>query len=179
MLTTTLIFLPIALALVLWILPLDRVTAGSLAVLGALVEVGLWVELLVRFDFGSRALHFDQRASWFTDVDVSYHVGVFGFSMWLIGLTTVCSAAAIAYAFWAGRERARAYCGLMLLLDGALVGVFAAQDLLLFYAFFEAMLIPLYVLVGAWGGPGRLGATLKFVIYTMVGSLLMLASSIV
>jgi NADH-quinone oxidoreductase subunit M len=67
----------------------------------------------------------------------------------------------------------------MLLLDAAIVGVFTAQDLLLFYAFFEAMLIPLYVLVGVWGGPGRIGATLKFVIYTMAGSLLMLASVIV
>src|SRR5207247_9885722 len=74
---------------------------------------------------------------------------------------------------------ARAYFGLMLLLDAAIVGVFAAQDLLLFYAFFEAMLIPLYILVGVWGGPGRIGATLKFVIYTMAGSLLMLASVIV
>ena len=67
----------------------------------------------------------------------------------------------------------------MLFLTGAVVGVFTAQDLLLFYAFFEAMLIPLYVLVGVWGGPGRMGATLKFVLYTMAGSLLMLASIIV
>src|SRR5204863_263685 len=87
--------------------------------------------------------------------------------------------AAIAYAFWVGRERARAYMGLMLFLTGAIVGVFAAQDLLLFSAFFEAMLIPLYVLVGVWGGPGRLGATLKFVLFTMAGSLLMLASIVV
>jgi len=91
----------------------------------------------------------------------------------------VVAAAAIGYAFWAGRERPRAYYGLMLLLTGALVGVFAAQDLLLFYVFWEAMLIPLYVLVGVWGGAGRLRATLMFVIYTMAGSLLMLASIIV
>ena len=88
-------------------------------------------------------------------------------------------AAAIAYAFWAGRERPRAYFGLMLLLTGAIVGVFVAQDLLVFYAFFEAMLIPLYVLVGVWGGAGRVQATLKFVIYTMAGSLLMLAAIVV
>jgi NADH-quinone oxidoreductase subunit M len=87
-------------------------------------------------------------------------------------------AAAIAYAFWAGRERPRAYFGLMLVLTGAIVGLFSAQDLLLFYAFFEAMLIPLYVLVGVWGGPGRLGATIKFVGYTIAGSLLMLVSVI-
>ncbi|MFL6021607.1 MAG: NuoM family protein, partial [Gaiellaceae bacterium] len=96
-----------------------------------------------------------------------------------IGLTVVVMAAAIAYAFWAGQERTRAYMGLMLFLTGAIVGVFVAQDLLLFYAFFEAMLIPLYVLVGVWGGPGRMGATLKFVLYTMAGSLLMLAAIVV
>ena len=88
-------------------------------------------------------------------------------------------AAAIAYGFWVGRERPRAYFGLMLFLTAAVVGVFASQDLLLFYVFFEAMMIPLYVLIGVWGGPGRLGATVKFVIYTMAGSLLMLAAVIV
>src|SRR4029450_1268845 len=92
------------------------------------------------------------------------------------GLTVLFWAACIAYGVWVGRERTRAYMGLMLFLTGAIVGVFVAQDLLLFYAFFEAMLIPLYVLVGVWGGPGRLAATLKFVLYTMAGSLLMLAA---
>src|SRR5206468_368440 len=115
----------------------------------------------------------------FSDLHVSYHVGLYGFSLWLVGMTVVVMAAAIGYAFWAGRDRPRAYYGLMLLLTGALVGVFAAQDLLLFYVFWEAMLIPLYVLVGVWGGAGRLRATLMFVIYTMAGSLLMLASIIV
>jgi NADH-quinone oxidoreductase subunit M len=177
--TTLLILLPIGAALVIWLLPLNPISAGSLAVLAALVEVGVWIQLLVRFDFHRSGLQFEQHRSWFSDLHVSYHVGVYGFSVWLIGLTVVVMAAAIAYAFWAGRERVRAYMGLMLLLDGAVVGVFAAQDLLLFYAFFEAMLIPLYVLVGVWGGPGRLGATLKFVIYTMAGSLLMLASIVV
>src|ERR671936_44651 len=177
--TTLLILLPIGAALVIWLLPLNPISAGSLAVLAALVEVGVWIQLLVRFDFDQSGLQFEQQRHWFSDLNVSYHVGVYGFSVWLIGLTVVVMAAAIAYAFWAGRERARAYMGLMLFLTGAIVGVFAAQDLLLFYAFFEAMLIPLYVLVGVWGGPGRLGATLKFVIYTMAGSLLMLAAVIV
>jgi NADH-quinone oxidoreductase subunit M len=177
--TTLLILLPICAGLAIWILPLDAISAGSLAVLAALVEVGLWVQMLVRFDFDRSGLQFSQQRNWFSDLNVSYHVGVYGFSVWLIGLTVVVLAVAIAYAFWTGRERMRAYMGLMLLLDGAVVGVFAAQDLLLFYAFFEAMLIPLYVLIGVWGGPGRLGATIKFVIYTMAGSLLMLASIVV
>jgi NADH-quinone oxidoreductase subunit M len=177
--TTLLIVLPFAAALVVWLLPLNRVSAGSLALLAALAEIGIWIQLLVRFNFDHGGLQFAQHRSWFSDLHVSYHVGVFAFSVWLIGLTVVVMAAAIAYAFWAGRERTRAYMGLMLFLTGAVVGVFAAQDLLLFYAFFEAMMIPLYVLVGVWGGPGRMAATLKFVLYTMAGSLLMLVAVIV
>jgi NADH-quinone oxidoreductase subunit M len=178
-LTTALILLPVAGGLVVWLLPLSRYWAGALALLVALAEVALWIDVLVQFDFGDAGLQNEQQVSWFSDLDVSYHVGLYGFSVWLIGLTVVVLAASIAYAFWAGRERARAYFGLMLLLTGAIVGVFSSQDLLLFYAFFEAMLIPLYVLVGVWGGAGRLNATAKFVIYTMAGSLLMLAAIVV
>jgi NADH-quinone oxidoreductase subunit M len=174
-LTTILILLPLGAALVVWLLPLSDRGAGSLALLAALAEVGVWINALSRFEFAD-GLQFDQRRAWFGDLGVSYHVGLQDFSLWLVGMAVVVLAAAIAYAFWTGRERARAYFGLMLFLTGAVVGVFAAQDLLLFYVFFEAMLIPLYVLVGVWGGAGRLTATLKFVIYTMAGSLLMLIS---
>jgi NADH-quinone oxidoreductase subunit M len=176
--TTVLIVLPMAAALIVWLLPLNHISAGSLALLAALAEIGVWIQMLARFDFDQGGLQFAQSWAWFDDLGVSYHVGVYGFSVWLIGMTSVVLAASIAYAFWAGRERARAYMGLMLFLTGAIVGVFTAQDLLLFYAFFEAMLIPLYVLIGVWGGPGRMAATLKFVIYTMAGSLLMLAAVI-
>jgi NADH-quinone oxidoreductase subunit M len=176
--TTLLICLPLAAALIVWVLPLNPVSAGSLSLLAALAEIGVWIQLVVRYDFSKGGLQFSEQHTWIKDLGVSYHVGVYGFSVWLIGLTVVVLAAAIAYAFWAGRERTRAYMGLMLFLTGAIVGVFTAQDLLLFYAFFEAMLIPLYILVGVWGGPGRLGATLKFVLYTMAGSLLMLAAII-
>jgi len=177
--TTLLIVLPLAAALIVWLLPLNPVSAGALALLAALTEVGVWIQMLVRYDFAAGGLQFSERRSWFSDLDVSYHVGVYGFSVWLVGLTVVVMAVTIAYAFWVGRERVRAYMGLMLFLTGAIVGGFTAQDLLLFYAFFEAMLIPLCVLVGVWGGPGRMGATLKFIIYTMAGSLLMLASIVV
>jgi NADH-quinone oxidoreductase subunit M len=177
--TTLLIVLPLAAALVIWLLPLNDVSAGALALLAALAEVGVWIQLVARYDFGQGGLQFSQQWNWFSDLHVSYHVGVYGFSVWLIGLTVVAMAVAIAYGFWAGRDRMRAYLGLMLFLTGAVVGVFTAQDLLLFYAFFEAMMIPLYVLVGVWGGPGRMAATLKFVLFTMAGSLLMLASIVV
>jgi NADH-quinone oxidoreductase subunit M len=177
--TSLLIWLPIGAAIVIWILPLSRYATGSLAVLVSLLEVGIWIQQLAHFDFSQNGIQFQQRASWIDDLGVSYHVGEYGFSLWLVGLTVIVMAACIGYGFWVGRERPRAYFGLMLFLTGATVGVFVAQDLLLFYAFFEAMLIPLYVLIGVWGGAGRLGATVKFVIYTMAGSLLMLAALIV
>jgi NADH-quinone oxidoreductase subunit M len=177
--TSLLIWLPFAGAVVIWVLPLSRYATGALAVLVALAEVGIWIEQAARFDFSRSGLQFSQRRPWIEDLHVSYHVGEYSFSLWLVGLTVVAMAACVGYGFWVGRDRPRAYFGLMLFLTGATVGVFVAQDLLLFYAFFEAMLIPLYILVGVWGGPGRLGATVKFVIYTMAGSLMMLAAIVV
>ncbi len=178
--TTTLILLPFGGALLLWLVPMPRVWIAPTALLISLVEIGFWIEALVHFDFDRGGLQESSRLTWFKDLGVSYHVGMFeGFSVWLVGLATIVMAASVAYGMWAGRDRPRAYYGLMLFLTGAIVGVFTAQDLLLFYVFWEAMLIPLYVLIGAWGGPGRLRATITFVVYTMVGSLLMLGAVIV
>src|SRR5438309_1100335 len=174
-LTTILIVLPMAGALLVAVAPLSAYWIGSLATLISLVEIGFWITAASKFDFSSPALQFSQQHSWLRDLNVSYHVGQYAFSLWLVGATVVVMAAAVIYGWWVGRERARAYFALMLFTTGAIVGVFTAQDLLLFYAFFEAMLIPLYVLLGAWGGADRLRATLTFVIYTVVGSLLMLA----
>ena len=179
MLTNVLIVLPLVGALVVWAAPLPREFTAALAVVVALAEVALWVVTLVGFDFDSPVLQDSAQHEWFGDLGVSYTVGFYGFSLWLAGLTVVVGAAAIGFGAWVGRDRARAYYGLMLFLIGAVVGVFAAQDLLLFYVFFEAMLIPIYVLVGVWGGPNRISATVTFVIYTMAGSLLMLASIVV
>ena len=178
-LTTILIFLPVAGALVVAVAPFTSYWLGSFAALVSLVEIGFWISDVSRFDFSSPSLQFAQRGSWFSDLNVSYHVGQYAFSMWFVGMTVIVMAACTIYGWWVGRDRGRAYFALMLLLTGAIVGVFTAQDLLLFYAFFEAMLIPLYVLIGVWGGPERLRATLTFVIYTVVGSLLMLAAIIV
>ena len=139
--TTALIILPLAAALVVWLLPLPGRAAGGLALLAALAEVALWAVALGGFDF-EQGLQLEDRQSWFSDLGVSYHVGFYGFSLWLAGLTVVVSAAAIGYALWVDRERGRAYHGLLLFLTGSIVGVFTAQDLLLFYVFFEAMLIP-------------------------------------
>ncbi|MER3411570.1 MAG: hypothetical protein C4305_04110 [Thermoleophilia bacterium] len=158
--TDGLVLLPLAGALLCWLSPLPRVAVGVVALALSLGEVALWAGALARVDFSQGlTVQLEERAEWFGDLGISYHVGLTGFSVWLVGLTAVAMAAGVGYALWAGRERARAYFGLMLFLTAATVGVFVAQDYLLFYVFWEAMLIPLYVLVGVWGGPDRLAAT--------------------
>jgi NADH-quinone oxidoreductase subunit M len=174
--TTALILLPLAGALVVAILPLPRESTAGLAFLVALGEVALWITAAGHFDFDDGGLQLGTTREWVESLGISYSVGFYGFSLWLVGATVVVFAAAIGYGMWVGRDRSRAYHALMLFLLGAVVATFAAQDLLLFYVSFEAMLIPLYVLVGVWGGERRQAATVTFVIYTMAGSLLMLAS---
>ena len=176
MLATWLIVLPLIGAFVVLLLPLPREMTAGISFLVALVEVGLWIVAAGRFDFDDGSLQLGTTAEWVESLGISYSVGFYGFSLWLAGAAVVVCAAAIGYALWVGRDRPRAYHALMLFLTGAVVATFAAQDLLLFYVSFEAMLIPLYVLVGVWGGARRAAATLTFVVYTMVGSLLMLAA---
>jgi NADH-quinone oxidoreductase subunit M len=176
MLTTALILLPAIGALVVAVLPLTRTGTAGLAFLVALMEVALWIAAASNFDFDESGLQLGTSEEWVESLGISYSVGFYGFSLWLAGAAVVVSAAAIGYALWVGRDRPRAYYALMLFLTGSVVATFASQDLLLFYVSFEAMLIPLYVLVGVWGGARRIAATLAFVVYTMAGSLLMLAS---
>ena len=176
--TTLLIVLPLAGALLVAIAPLTSYWLGSLAALISLIEIAVWITTVGKFDFGDPSLQFAQQRAWIPDLNVSYHVGMYAFSLWLVGMSVVVMAACVIYGWWVDRARARAYFSLMLVLTGSIVGVFTAQDLLLFYAFFELMLIPLYVLIGVWGGAARLRATIVFVVYTVVGSLLMLAAII-
>ncbi len=177
--TNALIFGPIAVALLLWLLPFTPRLAGGIALSASIATLIGWIGAVVQFDFkDGQTLQLDSHAVWLEDVGIAYRVGMFDFSLWLIGLTAVVTTAAIAYGIWTRRDHARAYFGLLLFLAGTTTGVFAAQDLIVFYVFFEAMLIPLYVLIGVWGGDGRQGATLKFIVYTMAGSLLMLVSII-
>src|SRR5919205_3409405 len=107
-LTTILIFLPIGAALLIWLVPIPTRTAASTALLVALAEVGFWIEALIRFDF-SRGLQFEQRGNWFRDLHVSYHVGMYPFSLWLVGLSVAVCAAAVSCAFWVWSARARVH----------------------------------------------------------------------
>ena len=112
------------------------------------------------------------------DLGLTYHVGMDGLSLVLVTLTAVCMPCALGYGLWAGRPNLRTYAALMLLLEAAVVLLLVARDLALFYVGFEAMIVPLALLIAVWGGPNRARATIRFVIYTLVGSLLMLVAVI-
>ena len=109
--TTALILLPVAGALLVMVLPLRPFAVGATALLVALAEIALWIDTVARFDFDKPGLQLEQQQTWFSDLNVSYHVGFYGFSVWLVGLTAVVLAAATGYAVWAGRERPRAEAG--------------------------------------------------------------------
>ena len=175
MITTILIFFPIVAGIAMLFIPARSMRIfGISAIAVAIIELGLWLGLLAKFDFGRAGLQQGMEVTWFDDLGVAFKVGLYDFSTWLVGLTIIVMLSAMVYALWDGRKRARAYFSLLLILLGSTIGVFVSQDLLLFYVFFEAMLIPLYILVGVWGGAQRQIATIKLLLYTLAGSLLML-----
>src|SRR5215212_267968 len=122
--------------------------------------------------------HFVQNVPWVERIGANYHVGVDGISLWLVILTTLLLPVSILSSWTSVEKRPLAYFAFLLLLESAMIGVFVSLDLLLFYLFFEASLVPMFFLIGAWGGERRLYAAVKFFIYTAVGSLLMLAGII-
>lgn len=140
---------------------------------GTLVLTGILVGL---FDRNRGDLQYVDQAGWAEQVGLSWDVGVDGISLWLIALTAVIFALGVAGACWRLPERPRGFLAMVLLAETGLLGLFAAGNLVLFYVFWEAMLVPFYFLIAMWGGKGRRRATYLFVIYTMVGSLLMLVA---
>jgi NADH-quinone oxidoreductase subunit M len=117
-----------------------------------------------------------EKRAWLPALGAQYYLGVDGISMLLVLLTTLMTVVAIIGAFGAVRERTREFYALLLALEAGMIGTFLALDLLLFYVFWEAMLIPMYLLIGAWGGQRRVYAAIKFFLYTMAGSVLMLVA---
>ena len=124
------------------------------------------------------AFHFVQDVPWVSAIGARYHVGVDGISLWLVILTTLLMPISILSSWTSVERRPRAFFAFLLLLESAMIGVFVSLDLLLFYLFFEASLVPMFFLIGAWGGERKLYAAVKFFIYTALGSLLMLAGII-
>ena len=135
--------------------------------------------LLIKGSGGSLgAFRFEENYSWIGAIGARYHLGVDGISLWLVVLTTLLMPIAVLSSWTAISKRQVTYYALMLLLESAMLGVFVSLDLLLFYLFFEASLVPMFFLIGIWGGERRIYAAVKFFIYTAVGSLLMLVGII-
>jgi NADH-quinone oxidoreductase subunit M len=175
-LLSTIVFLPLVGALLLWLLPMSPRAQRWTAFLASLVTFFISLALWFGFQRGTAAFQFEERRPWIPDFGISYHLGVDGVSLLLILLTTLLSAISIFASFPAIREKTRGYYAFMLLLETGMLGVFVSLDLFCFYVFWEAMLIPMYFLIGVWGGERRIYATIKFFLYTMVGSLLMLVA---
>ncbi len=130
--------------------------------------------MLMAFEPSSAAMQFSELSPWIATFDVNYHLGVDGFSVPLIMLTTFFGVLVVIAGWEVIQERVQQYMAALLIMEGLMVGVFSALDGLLFYVFFEAMLIPMFLLIGMWGGPRRVYATIKFFLYTFLGSVFML-----
>ena len=169
------LILPLAGFLVALLLPRKQPQlARAFALTISLVVLALAAVIALRFvpDGGRQ---FETNFTWIASPEVHYHVGLDGINLWLMVLTALLTPVGIALSFRQIRERATEFYALILLLEFGLIGVFSAFDIFLFYVFFEVTLVPIYLMVGVWGGERRMGAAIKFFLYTLTGSVLMLA----
>jgi NADH-quinone oxidoreductase subunit M len=173
-----LLMLPLIGALVLLLIPRQqRQTLFTLALLSSLAAFVLSLRLFQAFDPGAGEMQFVERIPWMPTFGIGYIVGIDGISLFLVLLTTFLMPLAIA-ASWTVQDKIKEYLFFMLVLETGMLGAFVALDLFLFYVFWEVMLVPMYFLIGVWGGTRRIYAALKFVVYTMAGSLPMLVAII-
>jgi NADH-quinone oxidoreductase subunit M len=173
-----LLLLPLLGAVVLLVIP--RQQRQTLLVLALLSSVAAFVwslRIFQAFDAGRGDMQFVERIAWMPSFGISYLVGIDGISLFLVLLTTLLMPMVI-LASWPVQDRIKEYLFFMLVLETGMLGAFVALDLFLFYVFWEVMLVPMYFLIGIWGGPRRIYAALKFVVYTMAGSLPMLVAII-
>lgn len=171
------LFVPLAGALLVALLPADAprvIKAAGIAV--SLVAFILSVWLFLAFDGNRADMQFVEKVSWIPVLNISYHVGIDGISLLLVVLTTFLTPIALLASWESVTVRLKGYVALMLLLEMGTLGVFMALDMFLFYVFWEFMLIPMYFIIGIWGGQERIYAAVKFFLYTMAGSLLMLVA---
>src|SRR5262249_2789724 len=182
MLLTIIILTPVIGAVALLLAPggarANETVQKWIALVFALAAFAL--SLLLPFGMASSGLSHDQNVAWIRafDLGINYHVGIDGLSLWLVLLTTLLVPLALLSSWNSIHYRLREFLIAMLALETGMIGVFAAMDLVVFYLFWEVMLVPMYFLIGVWGGERRIYAAIKFVIYTVAGSLLMLAGII-
>ncbi len=176
-LLSLLIFLPVVGAFLLLFIK-NAMAARWVALVVSIVELGLCVPLLLNFDSSTAHMQFGENMPWIAAWNINYRLGVDGISILFVALAALLTVISIMVSWTAIQDRVREFMIAMLFLEAAMVGVFVSLDLFLFYIFWEAMLIPMYLLIGIWGGPNRLYAAIKFFLYTLVGSVLMLIAII-
>ncbi len=172
------IWMPIAFGVVLLALGRDenaRVVRW-VALFGALASFLITLPLYGGFDGGTAAMQFVENTSWIQRFNVNYHLGVDGISLWFVLLTAFINVIVVIASWESITVKVNQYMGAFLILSGLMIGVFCALDGLLFYVFFEATLIPMYLIIGIWGGPNKIYAAFKFFLYTLLGSFLMLVA---
>jgi NADH-quinone oxidoreductase subunit M len=147
-----------------------RLSALAVSVATFVLSLGLYTG----FDSNTHQMQFVEQASWIPSFNINYHLGVDGFSMPLMILTTFSTVLVVAAAWDVIQHRVSQYMAAFLVMEGLMLAVFSALDAILFYVFFEAMLIPLFLVIGIWGGPNRVYATIKFFLYTFFGSVFLL-----
>ncbi|SOE67787.1 NADH dehydrogenase subunit M [Burkholderia sp. D7] len=145
-----------------------------LALIGSILGLIVTIPLITGFDNSSAALQFEEKSVWIERFNISYHLGVDGLSMWFVVLTALITLITVISAWEVITVRVAQYMAAFLILSGLMIGVFSTADGMLFYVFFEATLIPMYIIIGVWGGANRVYAAFKFFLYTLMGSLLML-----
>ena len=172
------IWLPVAFGTLLLALGRDNNagTVRALALVGAVASFAVTIPLLTGFNTGTAAMQFVEKLPWIERFNIHYHMGLDGLSVWFVPLTAFITIIVVIAAWQVIEDRVAQYMGAFLVLSGLMIGVFCALDGLLFYVFFEATLIPMYLIIGVWGGPNRVYAAFKFFLYTLLGSLLMLVA---
>jgi len=170
------IWLPIIVGVLVLAVGNDNNPAPSrwIALIGSILGLIVTIPLITGFDNSSAALQFEENVSWIERFNISYHLGVDGLSMWFVVLTALITVITVIAAWEVITVRVAQYLAAFLILSGLMIGVFSTADGMLFYVFFEATLIPMYIIIGVWGGANRVYAAFKFFLYTLMGSLLML-----
>ena len=149
-----------------------------IALIGAVFGLAVTIPIYHNFEIGTSALQMVESGLWIARFNIFYRLGVDGLSLWFVILTAFITVVVIIAGWEVITERVNQYMGAFLILSGLMIGVFCAIDGMLFYVFFEATLIPMYLIIGIWGGPNKIYAAFKFFLYTLLGSLLMLVALI-
>jgi len=147
-----------------------------LALIGSVVSFVVTLPIVSRFDNAAHGMQFVEKSPWIERFNINYFLGIDGISLWFVPLTAFITVIVVISAWEVIEKRVAQYMGAFLILSGLMIGVFSALDGVLFYMFFEATLIPMFIIIGVWGGPNRVYAAVKFFLYTLVGSLLTLVA---